>query len=283
MIHREEITALLRALNEASGFRLSLHDASFGEIAAYPEGASDFCSCVHMKEALYRRCMQCDAVAFSAAKATGKLYIYRCYMGLCEAVSPIIQDGVLMGYLMMGQVLEDTPGARECLQEAIRKLDPDSAKTARALVGRIPAISRTALEAFSKIMTACAGYIAMSDLLRANGESPAEAARQYIENHYGEKVTIDTLCRRFHCCRATMTATYKKKYGETVSASLMRIRLNRAREMMAAGSSVTEASSACGFTDPSYFSKCYRRLYGCAPSTERETARRQKQVAGGKV
>ena len=283
MIHREEITALLRALHEASGFRLSLHDASFGEIAAYPEGASDFCSCVHMKEALYRRCMQCDAVAFSAAKATGKLYIYRCYMGLCEAVSPIIQDGVLMGYLMMGQVLEDTPGARECLQEAIRKLDPDSAKTARALVGRIPAISRTALEAFSKIMTACAGYIAMSDLLRANGESPAEAARQYIENHYGEKVTIDTLCRRFHCCRATMTATYKKKYGETVSASLMRIRLNRAREMMAAGSSVTEASSACGFTDPSYFSKCYRRLYGCAPSTERETARRQKQAAGEKV
>lgn len=276
MIHREEITALLRALHEASGFRLSLHDASFGEIAAYPEGASDFCSCVHMKETLYHRCTQCDAVAFANAKATGKLYVYRCYMGLCEAVSPIIQDGMLMGYLMMGQVLEDTPGARESMQEAIRRLDPDSAKTARALAGRVPAVSRTALEAFSKIMTACAGYIALSDLLRANGESPAEAARQYIENHYGEKVTIDTLCHRFHCCRATMTATYKKKYGETISSSLMRIRLNRAREMMAAGSSVTEASAVCGFADPSYFSKCYRRFFGCAPSMERLPSAGQK-------
>ena len=68
-----------------------------------------------------------------------------------------------------------------------------------------------------------------------------------------------------------MTATYKRRYGETVTESLSRIRLTRAREMIAAGTSVTEAATACGFADPSYFSKCFRRAFGYSPSRARRT------------
>ena len=268
LIHKEEITALLRALYEASGFRLSLHDATSREIAAYPEGASPFCACVHEKCGLHNRCLESDATALMRAKAEGRIHVYRCHMGLCEAVSPIYQDNTLMGFLMMGQVLEDTPGERERVAAGLCHLGVSREEAADAVAG-IPICSRITVEAFGRIMTACAGYIALSNLLRANGESPAEAARSYIENHYSEHVTIDTLCRRFHCCRATMTATYKRKYGETVTESLSRIRLENARRLIERGASVTEAASSCGFADPSYFSKCYRRAYGHAPSKAR--------------
>lgn len=268
MIHREEIGALLRALYEASGFRLSLHDATAREIAAYPEEPSPFCAAVQGPCERLAACLASDAAAFAHARSEGRIHVYRCHMGLSEAVSPICQDGVLLGFLMMGQVLEDTPGERERVIAGLvaRGLDREAAEAA---VAGIPVCSHAMLEAFGRIMTACAGYIALSDLLRANGESPAEAARAYIENHYGEKVTIETLCRRFHCCRATMTATYRRRYGETVTESLTRIRLAHAREMIAGGLSVTETATACGFTDPSYFSKCYRRAFGYAPSRER--------------
>ena len=66
-----------------------------------------------------------------------------------------------------------------------------------------------------------------------------------------------------------MTATYKRKYGETVTESLSRIRLENAQRMIAAGASVTEAATACGFADPSYFSKCFRRAFGHSPSKVR--------------
>ena len=62
--------------------------------------------------------------------------------------------------------------------------------------------------------------------------------------------------------------TYKKKYGETVTESLSRIRLGHAKEMIAEGRSVTETAAACGFADPSYFSKCFRRAFGHSPSRE---------------
>lgn len=268
MIHKEEIGALLRALYEASGFRLSLHDATAREIAAYPEGASPFCSAVHGPCGLHHACLESDSTAFARARSEGKIYVYRCHMGLYEAISPIYQDGALLGFLMMGQVLGDGAGERERVAAGLVRLGLSEAAAEAACDG-IPVCSRMMLEAFGRIMTACAGYIALSDLLRANGESPAEAARAYIENHFGEHVTIDTLCRRFHCCRATMTATYKKRYGETVTESLSRIRLAHAREMIAGGVSVTEAATACGFADPSYFSKCFRRAFGYSPSREK--------------
>ena len=104
MIHREEIAALLCALYEASGFRLSLHDATTREIAAYPAVPSLFCSAVHAC-ALRPSCVECDAAAFAEAKKAGRIYVYRCHMGLYEAISPIYQDGALQGFLMMGQVL----------------------------------------------------------------------------------------------------------------------------------------------------------------------------------
>ena len=270
MIHKEEVAALLRALYEASGFRLSLHDATSREIAAYPEGSFPFCAAVCGSGGLHEACLECDAAAFARARAEGNIYIYRCHMGLYEAVSPIHQDGTLLGFLMMGQVLDDTPGERERVAEGLTRIGVSRAVAERA-VADIPLCPRATMEAFGRIMTACAGYIALSNLLKANGESPAEAAHAYIENHYAEHITIDMLCRRFHCCRATMTASYKKKYGETVTESLSRIRLKRAREMIAAGTSVTEAATACGFADPSYFSKCFRRTFGYSPSRERET------------
>ncbi len=268
LIHKEEITALLRALYEASGFRLSLHDAMAHEIAAYPEGPSPFCLCTHKTCGLLHRCLESDATALGRARSEGRIQVYRCHMGLYEAVSPIYQDNVLLGFLMMGQVLEDVLGERERVAAGLcaRGATPEEAERA---VAEIPICSRTTMEAFGRIMTACAGYIALSNLLRANGETPAEAARAYIENHYGEHVTIDKLCRRFHCCRATMTATYKRKYGETVTESLSRIRLENAQKMIAGGASVTEAATACGFADPSYFSKCFRRFFGRSPSSDR--------------
>ncbi|MBQ2718735.1 MAG: PocR ligand-binding domain-containing protein [Clostridia bacterium] len=265
MIHKEEITQLLRALYEASGFRLSLHDATAAEIAAYPEGPSPFCLCVHERCGLLSRCLAGDGEALQRAKERGGIYIYRCHMGLFEAVSPIYQDNELLGFLMMGQVLEDLPRERERAAEGLCALGV-AKEEATAATALLPACSRVTAEAFGKIMTACAGYIALSNLLRANGESPAEAARAYIENHFAEHLTIDVLCRRFHCCRATMTASYKKRYGETVTESLSRIRLEAARALLAGGTSVTEAAAACGFTDPSYFSKCFRRAYGYSPS-----------------
>ncbi len=269
MIHKDELTALLRAFHEASGFRLSLHDASQHELAAYPPTQSKFCACIQNRHQLLCRCYESDSSAAEAARESGKPVIYRCHMGLYEAVNPIIKDGVLLGFLMMGQVLDDNPRSVESARDRLVQHGV-SPMTAKDVTGLLPRLSRGSMEAFASIMTACTAYLAMSDLLKSNGASPAEAAHHYMENHYAEKVTIDGLCQSFHCCRATMTASYKKKYGETINEALNRIRLEKARELLGEGKSISAVAAATGFSDTSYFSKCYRRRYGHPPGKASE-------------
>ena len=140
MIHREEISALLRALYEASGFRLSLHDATTREIAAYPAVPSPFCSAVHAC-AHRPACVECDAAAFAEARKAGKIHVYRCHMGLYEAISPIYQDGVLQGFLMMGQVLGEGESEREHVVAGLVRHGLGVSE-AEAAVAEIPVSSR---------------------------------------------------------------------------------------------------------------------------------------------
>jgi hypothetical protein len=51
--------------------------------------------------------MYCDKQAFDYAKRERKQYTYRCHLGLYESVFPIITEKNLIGYLMIGQFIEE--------------------------------------------------------------------------------------------------------------------------------------------------------------------------------
>ena len=57
--------------------------------------------------------------------------------------------------------------------------------------------------------------------------------------------------------------------GTTFVEELMRIRLQRARELLADGRTrelpIAEIAARCGFTDPSHFARRFRRRFDCTP------------------
>ena len=44
-------------------------------------------------------------MAFRKVQDEKRLHIYKCYLGLYEAVAPLYSFGTLTGYLMMGQTI----------------------------------------------------------------------------------------------------------------------------------------------------------------------------------
>jgi len=49
-------------------------------------------------------------------------YIYKCHLNLSEAIAPIYENGVTIGYMMLGQVLLDTE--RESVLKAAKEIAP---------------------------------------------------------------------------------------------------------------------------------------------------------------
>ena len=268
-----EIESVLRELHKITGFRISLHDANFVEIAAYPLGHTPFCRSVKQFSGEHVRCETCDREACLLALETKDTYIYKCRFGLTEAVSPLYNFGTLTGFLMMGQVVEND-GEADFAARAYASITRSVVEGKRMAAG-IPRVSRDMMESYINIMTVCARYLTLSNATRSASPSTAELAKIYLSDRIGEKICVSDICDAVGCSKSTLLSSFKKRYGITVNTYLTSLRLERAKGLLDEGrSSIAEVAAECGFSDQSYFSKVFSAVVGISPSEYREERKR---------
>ncbi len=274
-----DVLTVLKELHKITGFRISLHDTDFNETAAYPETALPFCECVHASPAEFAKCVEQDANACEVVSKTDEVYIYKCKMGLYEAVSPLYHFGVLCGYLMMGQVTDKSPDSIKFITNAASEaLGADAGW--RKTVGTIPKIDADMLRSYVHIMTICAEYITLSNAMPVSDRNLAELIKKHIHKNFRKKLSIRSMCEYFSCSKSTLLCTFRKKYGVTVNKYINDIRLEEAKkELENSGNTIKQIAVNCGFTDQSYFSKVFLKHYGITPSECRRESGEEKEPA----
>lgn len=264
-----DLKQMLKELYQISGFRISVYDTEWREIASYPQQLSDFCSCIQKKPDAKKICIHNDRLAFQSVKQSGEPYIYRCQFGLYEAVAPLYYFGMLSGYLMMGQVLETAPNSRkQVLDLALPYCDDKDAM--QTIIHQMPSCSSQTFSSYLTIMSICAEYITLSNRFRPVHQNLAQSIKEYLELHYPEKITLNTLCRQFYCSRATLMTAFRQEYDQTINRFLLIIRVRVAKEKLTSGNdSISEVAIKCGFADQNYFCKVFRQQEGLTPTQYR--------------
>lgn len=269
-----EIREVLAELHKISGFRISLHDTHFEEIAAYPDTHIPFCAFVHENAREYERCRTCDRLGAAEALRSGRIGIYQCRYGLIEAISPLYNFGVLTGYLMMGQIRPDTADAAAECDRLSRELIPDEEKR-RALLASVPTAKEALISSYTKIMRICAEYLTLSGAVPAQNPGIAILAKKYIAEHFREKLVLGDICRALCCSKSTLLSAFRKAYGTTVGTYLCDLRLTEAERLLASkGKTLGEIAATIGFSDQSYFTKVFTQRYGISPSEYRKETER---------
>lgn len=105
--------------------------------------------------------------------------------------------------------------------------------------------------------------------------SAVRRAREYLEAHYSENVSLAQLGRLasrscFHIARA-----FSKEVGLPPHAYLESIRIRHARRFLLSGMSPVETALAVGYPDQSHFTHRFRRLTGLTPGQYRAGVRRR--------
>ena len=101
------------------------------------------------------------------------------------------------------------------------------------------------------------------------GDEKVASILQYLSQHLTEDVSIDALAARFYVSKYHMMRRFRAETGYTIHAYLVGKRLALAREQIAAGTPVLQASADCGFGDYSAFCRAYKRRFGIPPSSAR--------------
>lgn len=260
MESRLQTISLLRDLYVITGARISLFDLDFNEIAAYPKSLSKFCNYVQKTSGIRDKCVAVDKNAFTNVMKSGEIYTYKCHCGLTEIVAPIYHYGDLSGYLMIGQIAKI--GDLDDIKYASKNI-----KGAENIpFSEIPLLDPKLLSSYINVSTVVASYLTQSNVIEPVSRDFAENVCHYLNVHYSEPISIDTLCTVFYCSRTTVMNLFKKKYGVTIGEYLNKYRLSKAEKLLKSGNeSIKKVASDCGFTAQSYFSKVFLKVYGITP------------------
>ena len=108
---------------------------------------------------------------------------------------------------------------------------------------------------------------------RSNSEfsKPVEQIRGLIINHYAESsFQLDEAIRAMPFHYDYLRKLFKKEMGITPLEYMTNLRMKKAEMMLTAmwGSdySVAEIGQLCGFEDALYFSRVFKKHFGCSPS-----------------
>lgn len=266
MTEQIELITVLKELHNISGFRISVYDTSFQEISAYPSKLTGFCKYIQENETAKKSCKAYDKKAFEKVKESGQTYIYHCKFGLYEAVSPLYHFGVLSGYLMMGQTLDNQADSVSHVYYCAKDYVKDKERL-REEINHIPISSKDKILSCLSIMKVCAAYITLSNGWKLSDKELSSKVKQYLNQHYDSKITLDLLCNEFYCSKSTLTNCFKKSFGRSINDYLTSLRLEQAKILLCHGSlTINKISQACGFSDQNYFSKVFFKTFGQTPS-----------------
>lgn len=97
--------------------------------------------------------------------------------------------------------------------------------------------------------------LALDQIIRAIQQAP------------GRRWTVAELARQTHLSRAQFVRRFRSVTGVAPTRFIIQARLERARHLIQeTDMTLTQIASVLGYEDVSFFSRQYKRYYGCAPS-----------------
>ncbi len=95
--------------------------------------------------------------------------------------------------------------------------------------------------------------------------------RNYLDNHYTDKITLESLEKHFYISRFHLSREFKKLYGITIINYLQDKRITKAKELLRFTKlSIEDIARQCGISDSNYFNKIFKKSEAMTASDYRK-------------
>lgn len=110
------------------------------------------------------------------------------------------------------------------------------------------------------------------------GEELIQAMKEYARDNCSRDITVKTLAEKvFFMNPAYLSHLFKEKTGESYTAYLKRIRIEKAKSLLAEeGCSITDVGAMTGYNDTSQFIRVFKQEMGVTPKKYRDEIIRKK-------
>ncbi|VGO22908.1 PocR ligand-binding domain-containing protein [Pontiella sulfatireligans] len=216
----------------------------------------DFCSMRRRSQAFNAGCLADDQHGREVAQENGGVYFYQCHAGLCEAVVPVYAAEVPIGYAMIGQFR--LAGAAEAGRNQ-RELQA---------LKKLPVFTREKVDDLLSMFEVLIQHIASQSLVGRRDFDLLGPLIERMRARPEELLTLTEAARFVGLSASRLSHLFSAMMGTNFKRFQITQRLDLADRLMKAHPDwrMARIAEACGFEDPLYFSRVYKKHRGVPPS-----------------
>lgn len=269
-----ELASLLEQFYILTGIRIMVRDEKCNKVLAYPVQPTHFCGAMRGSDTHFnQKCVDHECRVFARCRREKRLIFFHCHAGLTGAVSPILLDEQVIGFMMLTQISDrrvDDQFIAEVTAYCEQYERPENFAEA---VRKIKYKKQTQITAAAKIMEAITSYILQKEMIRPQKKQFYDRLNAYIDAHMGEDISIGDLCAAFHVSRTHLYALLEEHTTGGIAEYIRKKRLSEARRLLKyTETPITDIAARVGFADYNYFLRVFKKHYGISPKGLRREA-----------
>ncbi len=258
---RYDINKLKKIIDDIcalSGLCMAILDTKKNFLYSNGIEKSRLCARIHESAAGLVRCSCSDRDMIGRAEAELRPVSHICHAGLRDTVVPILRDGILAGFILIGRVRPtEFPAPRDNYSE----LNMTREEYERHYT-ELPYLSE---ESFSGLIDLLS-HILFENAIEVDYDKFINAATDYIDKNLHRQITVEELCRELYISKNLLYRKFRDFFNCTVNEYVTSKRLERAKLLLqTAPDSSRKIAEACGFDNYTYFSRLFKRKTGMSP------------------
>lgn len=254
--------------------QIVLYDENRNHLYSYPESHCTFCAAVRSSPILDKKCIECDNSGFDICDKTRKPYIYKCHMNLSEAIAPIIENNIIIGYMMIGQILSTT-AADDVIKQAQKTAEKHNLDLNLLLSGlhEMKTVNNDFIYSLINMASMCACYLYCNKIIKDHSDVLTHQLCSYIENHLSDELSLKILCKELCLSRSKLYKLSLTAFGTGISDYILKRRLDEAKKLLTESNKpIYEISETVGYKDANYFVRIFKINEGITPGKYRKQA-----------
>jgi len=263
-LNTDQLLSFFKDFNTLTGIKIALFSESGKEILAYPENHCLFCSKIRSSRDGNNNCEISNKKSFERCQKTRKIEIYHCHAGLIETTAPLIDNGVVIGYIMFGQITDipDKKSLQSTLSEALNKYKTDN-KGVDGAIYNIAYKNSEQIKATAKILEACTLYVLLSNMISLRNENFVKNLNRFLLSHLSEDLSVDRLTEEFNISKNKLYDSVSKYMSTGISEHVRNLRIEEAKRLLVETElPVYKIADQVGFTDYNYFCRVFKKKAG---------------------
>lgn len=256
--------------------KIVLYDDERRFLYSYPHNMCDFCTAIRTNEKLAEKCLECDRIGFDMCSSTGKPYVYRCHMNLAEAIAPITENGITIGYMMLGQLVIDSDAekVKKQVETVCRNYNFDFNNLSDKMC-RLRVVSRSDINSAVSIMSMCSWYLYVNKIIKNKSDILSYQLKNYIDGHFCEGLSISRICHKFYISKSRLYSISKEMFGMGATDYIRIKRIEFAKnQLLHSDKPIWQIAEESGFSDHNYFIRMFKKTVGVTPNKYRNGVRK---------